>query len=162
MLRSNKDKTYCCKNFLKLFSFRETKQIIENNQQTCKAAEGKKSLTLEDGEFEDLRWRRTLGRRRGRIRRALGPGHDLELAVPERLLGRRLAVQQLGPRRPWQWGSGAIGGLVQNTDLLPKSFVGLEAHHCCLASPCLKRKLKPRLRRRQQQPSEALAGFFLA
>jgi hypothetical protein len=103
---------------------------------TCKGAEReiKKRLTLEDGEFEDLRCRRPLRRRRGRIRRARSPWHDLELA---RLLwrqGSRVAVQQLGPRPPWQRRSGAIGGLVQSTDR-PKSLVVLESHHRCLVLP---------------------------
>jgi len=96
---------------------------------------------LEDREFEDLRCP-SLGRRWSWIRRALSPGHYLELGVPARLLwrqGRRLAEQQLGPRPPRKWGcSGrrsAMGDrLAPGTGgggggHLTKPLVALEAHH---------------------------------
>jgi hypothetical protein len=115
--------------------------------------ERERALTLEHREFEDLRAPSLGGRRRRRIRRALRPRHNLELAFPARLLRRRqrrrLSVKQLGPRPPRQ--ARTVGGLAPDGHL-PKPLVALEAHHHAALRRQWNPKASPPPRRRQQPP----------
>jgi hypothetical protein len=102
-----------------------------------------RSLTMSHGELHHFRdaplAHQLLLRRqhRSRVQQRLGPRHNLELAVPARILRRRrpplphcLAVQQLVPDPPRQR-LRSTGGVARCGELGPKSVLVVpEAHHC--------------------------------